>query len=140
MSSFIGSVKWFSNKLGYGFATYKDNDGESHDIFLHHSAITTEGSTYKTLYQGECIQFSLEPSKRQGQMQASNVTGFNGTKLACERKMMISKKYRERTEKGGEEEAQKTQTQERFATRRSEDEWTKVISKKSTSATSNNAS
>ena len=48
-----GVVKWFSNQKGYGFI--QTNDGE--DIFVHFSAIQTEG--FKTLAQGQEVEFEI---------------------------------------------------------------------------------
>jgi CspA family cold shock protein len=51
-----GKVKWFDNKLGFGFIS-----GESgQDIFVHHTSILGKG--YKTLVQGEKVSFELEDS------------------------------------------------------------------------------
>ena len=54
----IGKVKWFNNEKGYGFIEYKENE----DIFVHYSAIVSEG--YKTLSEGQYVEFTLvETSK-----------------------------------------------------------------------------
>lgn len=49
----IGRVKWFNNEKGYGFIEYKENE----DIFVHYSAINSEG--YKTLAEGQYVEFKL---------------------------------------------------------------------------------
>ncbi len=49
-----GSVKWFSEKKGYGFIE-KDDGG---DVFVHFSAI--EGDGFKTLLEGQRVQFEEE--------------------------------------------------------------------------------
>ena len=46
-----GTVKWFKNAKGYGFAT--NEAGE--DVFVHHNDIIGEG--FKTLATGQKIQF-----------------------------------------------------------------------------------
>lgn len=51
----IGTVKWFNNAKGYGFARLIDDKGE--DIFIHFSTIIMEG--YKTLKAGQLIEFEL---------------------------------------------------------------------------------
>ncbi len=48
-----GSVKWFDSSKGYGFIT---TDG-GRDIFVHYSAITSEG--FKTLQDGQKVEFSV---------------------------------------------------------------------------------
>lgn len=60
-----GKVKWFNNDKGYGFIEYKDMD----DIFVHYSAILTEG--YKTLVEGQYVQFELVKTDKG--LQAKNV-------------------------------------------------------------------
>lgn len=51
----IGTVKWFNNEKGYGFATPDDG---SKDVFVHYSAIQTEG--YRSLNEGDRIEFGIE--------------------------------------------------------------------------------
>jgi CspA family cold shock protein len=51
----IGTVKWFNNEKGYGFATPDDG---SKDVFVHYSAIEAEG--YRSLNEGDRIEFSIE--------------------------------------------------------------------------------
>lgn len=46
-------VKWFNDSKGFGFINYKEND----DIFVHYSAIRSEG--YKTLTEGQEVMFNL---------------------------------------------------------------------------------
>jgi len=53
-----GTVKWFSNRKGYGFIE-KDEGG---DLFVHHSAITMDG--YRTLEEGERVSFEIEDGDR----------------------------------------------------------------------------
>jgi cold shock protein len=67
MERLKGTVKWFNNAKGYGFIG-RDDGGS--DIFLHYSAITSEG--YKTLAEGDRVEFEI----LQGQKgpQAANVT------------------------------------------------------------------
>lgn len=42
-----GSVKWFSNKKGYGFITPAEGSSVTEDVFVHQSSIFCEG--YRTL-------------------------------------------------------------------------------------------
>ena len=82
---FIGCVKWFNNKEGYGFITIKEGNKSGSDIFVHHSSINVENQQYKYLVQGEYVEFKLatmENSKHE--FQASHVSGINSGKLMCE--------------------------------------------------------
>ena len=49
-----GTVKWFSNSKGYGFIS---TDDSSADIFVHFSAISTDG--YRSLKKGQKVRFEL---------------------------------------------------------------------------------
>lgn len=49
-----GTVKWFSNKKGFGFIEDPEVGG---DIFVHFSSIMTKG--YRTLKQGERVEYDL---------------------------------------------------------------------------------
>ena len=64
-----GTVKWFNAEKGYGFIA---NDEGGEDIFVHFSAIQTEG--YKTLKEGQKVSFDTEPDpKNSEKMRAINV-------------------------------------------------------------------
>jgi CspA family cold shock protein len=53
-----GVVKWFNATKGYGFISRENGD----DIFVHFSAI--ESSGYKTLLEGQKVEFSLAETDR----------------------------------------------------------------------------
>ncbi|MBC8198639.1 MAG: cold shock domain-containing protein [Desulfobacteraceae bacterium] len=61
-----GTVKWFSNKKGYGFI---EQEGDK-DLFVHHSAINMTG--FKSLEKGDRVSFDVEESDRGPE--AKNVT------------------------------------------------------------------
>jgi CspA family cold shock protein len=48
-----GTVKWFSEKKGYGFI--QQDDGE--DIFFHYTSINMSG--FKTLGEGDRVSFDV---------------------------------------------------------------------------------
>ena len=50
-----GTVKWFNPEKGYGFIA---NDEGGDDVFVHFSAIQSEG--YKTLEEGQQVEFDIE--------------------------------------------------------------------------------
>ncbi len=82
---FIGRVKWFNNKAGYGFITVTDGSRSGSDIFVHHSAVDVENQQYKYLVQGEYVEFGLiKTTSGDHEWQASSVNGIKGGKLMCE--------------------------------------------------------
>ena len=62
-----GTVKWFNADKGFGFISPADG-GE--DLFVHFSAIQSSG--YRSLDEGQRVQFDVEPGKKG--MQAANVS------------------------------------------------------------------
>ncbi len=54
-----GTVKWFNEKKGYGFIV---PDGEERDVFVHYSAIQTEG--FKTLRDGQQVEYESLPKNK----------------------------------------------------------------------------
>lgn len=82
---FIGRVKWFNNKAGYGFVTVTDGPKAGSDIFVHHSAIKVDSEQYKYLVQGEYVEFLLiDTANDKHECQAGAVSGVKGGKLMCE--------------------------------------------------------
>lgn len=109
---FIGRVKWFNNKAGYGFITVTDGSRSGSDIFVHHSAIDVENQQYKYLVQGEYVEFGLiKTTSGDHEWQASSVNGIKGGKLMCETRhdLKISRtSYK--SDKSEPEEVQQTET------------------------------
>lgn len=82
---FIGRVKWFNNKAGYGFVTITDGPKSGSDVFVHHSSIKVDSEQYKYLVQGEYVEFNLSNTKTgEHEFQAGEVCGIKGGKLMCE--------------------------------------------------------
>jgi len=61
-----GTVKWFNESKGFGFITPDDG---SKDVFVHFSAITSEG--FRTLAEGQQVTFDVEDGPKGPQ--ATNV-------------------------------------------------------------------
>ena len=65
-----GTVKWFNAQKGYGFIT---NEGTGEDVFVHFSAINSDG--YKTLEEGQKVTFDIEQDpKNSKKLRSANVT------------------------------------------------------------------
>lgn len=64
-----GTVKWFNTEKGFGFIS-NDNGGD--DVFVHFSAIQSQG--YKTLEEGQKVTFDIETNPRNSKkLRAANV-------------------------------------------------------------------
>lgn len=49
-----GTVKWFNDAKGFGFIAPEDG---SPDVFVHYSAITTEG--FRSLQEGQRVSYEV---------------------------------------------------------------------------------
>ena len=84
-NQFVGKVKWFNNKSGYGFITFINSKDKDKDIFAHHSSLNVKDEIYKYLVQGEYVEFNLaKTTSGAHEWQASSVNGIKGGKLMCE--------------------------------------------------------
>ena len=64
-----GTVKWFNETMGFGFIS---NDEGGDDVFVHFSAIMTDG--FKTLAEGQKVSYDTEPDpKNSSKLRAVNV-------------------------------------------------------------------
>ena len=55
---FEGTVKWFSDRKGYGFIVREGGN----DVFVHFSGIRAGGP--RSLYEGDKVEFSMETDQR----------------------------------------------------------------------------
>ncbi|BDF69297.1 cold-shock protein [Oscillospiraceae bacterium] len=64
-----GTVKWFNEEKGFGFIS---NDDGSGDVFVHFSAIQSNG--FKTLAEGQKVSYDTETDpKNSSKLRAINV-------------------------------------------------------------------
>jgi len=54
-----GTVKWFNAEKGFGFIA---QDGGGDDVFVHFSAIQTQG--YKSLDENQRVEFDVTPGPK----------------------------------------------------------------------------
>ena len=85
-NQFVGKVKWFNNKSGYGFITFvNSNEHKDKDIFAHHSSLNVKDEIYKYLVQGEYVEFEVQKmSTGEHEFQAVNIKGISQNDLMCE--------------------------------------------------------
>jgi CspA family cold shock protein len=53
---FTGTVKWFNDQKGFGFLSQENGP----DVFVHYSAIDTQGDGFRSLAEGDRVEFSIE--------------------------------------------------------------------------------
>ena len=51
-----GTVKWFKDDKGFGFIT---RDDDENDVFVHHSAIQDTSGGFKSLNEGDKVEFDV---------------------------------------------------------------------------------
>ena len=115
----IGRVKWFNNKIGYGFITSSDGI----DVFVHHSAIKVNQEQYRYLVEGEYVEFTtciLEKVKHK--YQAGDVKGISNGKLMCEtrqeaRESRVTHTKTDKEESNLHKERKYTENKQRFASK-----------------------
>ena len=104
--TFVGRIKWFNNKKGFGFLS---NCETNEDVFVHHTgiklgeeALNSDVNIFKTVIEGEYVSYQKKMDSEQRSV-AKNVTGIMGGPLLCEnvnKKIFISNRH---TEKHSEE-------------------------------------
>jgi cold shock CspA family protein len=89
---YLGRVKWFNNKAGFGFVTCLDGDRKDEDVFVHHTGVNVASEQYKYLVQGEYVHFSVKKTENTDHpWQATDVRGVYGGWLMCETRHEIRK-------------------------------------------------
>jgi VCBS repeat-containing protein len=68
-----GTCKWFDSVKGFGFI---EVEGDENDYFVHQSDIYAPG--YRSLAEGEPVEFTVTTDDRSGKTKAVDVTGPNG--------------------------------------------------------------
>lgn len=64
-----GTVKWFNEAKGFGFIS---NDNGSEDVFVHFSAIQSQG--FKSLTEGQKVSYDTEADPKDSRkLRAVNV-------------------------------------------------------------------
>ena len=82
VGDYTGQVKWWNDKLGFGFATVCEGPERGRDIFVHHTGIRPVSSNYRTLRKGEYVNFNI--TEGHNGHQAVDVTGICGGMLMCD--------------------------------------------------------
>ena len=82
----LGQVKWFNNQLNYGFITViSEGQHNGIDVFVHQTSINPVISNYRTLTQGEYIEFVVTTNDGDKHpYHATEVTGIQRGKLMCD--------------------------------------------------------
>ena len=100
-----GVCKWFNNKKGYGFVTIVSDNNKGTDVFVHQSNIKPNNSTYRTLCNGEYVQFNLGQSDNGSQ--AVNIRGIDNGPLMCDNiaeRLRTKRTRKDSPEDGGDSE------------------------------------
>ena len=99
---YLGRVKWFNNRAGFGFVTVLEGPQANEDVFAHHSGIKVENEQYKYLVQGEYVEFELRKSDNNDHpYQAGSVTGVKSGMLMCETRATMRKESSQNKREGG---------------------------------------
>ena len=103
----LGQVKWFDNKLGYGFVTVISEEHRGDDIFVHQTNVHPLQSEYRTLLKGEYVSLNIsDDSKRQ----ALDVTGVLGGSLRCDEPRPVSRGRNRGSRRNAEDASSESQT------------------------------
>jgi cold shock CspA family protein len=109
---FNGVVKWFNDRRGYGFITVVTPGPHlEEDIFVHQTHIRPLKCNYRTLVQGEYVNFSMGDAdaafNEDGDVVSSHthqaifVTGIEGRELLCDHSFRTNSRRSGNNFKGG---------------------------------------
>jgi CspA family cold shock protein len=65
-----GTVKWFDSRKGFGFIV----SDEGTDIFVHYSAIQSDKDEFRTIYEGDEVEFEVTQGQKGPQASDVKVT------------------------------------------------------------------
>merc|ERR1711862_2521 len=68
-----GTVKFFSPERGFGFI-----ESQEGDVFVHWTSIESQSGGFKSLADGEQVEFDVETDDKTGKLRAVRVTGPGG--------------------------------------------------------------
>ena len=57
--NYVGQVKWWNDKLGYGFATIVEGVSKGREVFIHHTCIVAPATAYRSLRKNEFVSFNV---------------------------------------------------------------------------------
>jgi CspA family cold shock protein len=72
---YVGQVKWWNDKLGFGFATIVEGVSKGREVFIHHTCIVAPATAYRSLRKNEFVSFNV--TRGLNGEQATNVITFS---------------------------------------------------------------
>jgi protein lin-28 len=101
----LGTVKWFSDRKGFGFITPDEGSPISEDIFVHHTAVNADG--FKSLGEDWKVEFAMGKDE-DGKVKAVDVCAPGGGVCTGPRRPRRSRKKKsaennEENKEGGSE-------------------------------------
>ena len=68
-----GVVKWFNRNKGYGFITV-NGESDENDVFVHFSAILDQDNDFKSLDEGDKVEFDITDGEKGPQAENVKIT------------------------------------------------------------------
>ena len=105
-NTFLGSIKWYDSKKGFGFI--KPLGPPSPDVFVHAVDIKATLCERPVLITGEYVQFQLGEPSEERRAKAINVTGIFGGPLLCDHgRITFKSHFRNSSSEAGEDSKKK---------------------------------